>query len=84
MSPFWTDGDAIVVVCDEAGWPVTFIWRGETQTIQTLANRWIVDEGWWRGRICRAYYKLTTDRGWLVVIYQDLLSQRWYLQRLYD
>jgi hypothetical protein len=27
---------------------------------------------------------LSTDTGLLVIIYQDLLSGEWYLQRLYD
>ncbi len=39
---------------------------------------------WWRVRIWREYFKLTTGTGLLVVIYRDLLSGAWYLQRLYD
>ena len=53
-------------------------------TIQAVARRWRVDQDWWRQRVWREYFKLTTRTGLLVIIYRDLLSGRWYLQRLYD
>ena len=52
--------------------------------MQTIAKRWRVDVDWWRVRVWREYFKLATGTGLLVVIYRDLLSGGWYLQRLYD
>ena len=47
-------------------------------------NRWRVDGEWWRGRIWRDYFRLTTATGLRVVIYHDLLTDEWCLQRLLD
>lgn len=64
--------------------PWQFIWQGNTHTVAEITRYWRVDIDWWRERIWRAYFKLSTDTGLLVVIYQDLMTNAWYLQRLYD
>jgi hypothetical protein len=56
----------------------------QTHTVQGIAKRWRVDVEWWRKRIWREYFKLYTHTGLLVVLYRDLLTGQWYLQRLYD
>jgi hypothetical protein len=37
-----------------------------------------------RWRVWREYFRLATRTGLLVVVYHDLLEDRWYLQRVYD
>ena len=64
--------------------PKEFTWQGRNHRVVEITRYWRVDIDWWRDRIWRAYYKLRTDTGLLVVIYQDLLEGGWYLQRLYD
>ena len=64
--------------------PASFTWQGQTHQVDRITRAWRVDIDWWRGRVWRAYFKLSTDTGLLVVIFQDLLSGEWYLQRLYD
>lgn len=64
--------------------PFRFTWGGQRHEVTEITKTWRVDTDWWRGRIWRAYFKLTTDTGLLVIIYQDLMSGKWYLQRLYD
>ena len=50
-----------------------------------VAKRWRVDVDWWRGiSTARDYFKLATTTGLLIIIYQDLQTGAWYLQRLYD
>ena len=49
-----------------------------------IVKRWRVDSGWWERRQCREYIKLITTDGQLMIVYQDLLAQTWWLQRLYD
>lgn len=83
MTRLWVGGTAIRVV-QQAGLPARFIWDGRSHPVQALANRWRVDVGWWRLRLWRDYYKLVTTTGLLVVIYHDLMTDSWYLQRLYD
>ncbi|MGD2077251.1 MAG: hypothetical protein PVH18_02650 [Chloroflexota bacterium] len=64
--------------------PTSFVWQGQTHRVVKITREWRVDIDWWRGRVWRAYFKLSTHSGLLVIIYQDLLSGEWYLQRLYD
>ena len=64
--------------------PRQLIWRGKEHGVSEITRYWRIDIDWWRERIWRAYYKLRTETGLLVVIYQDLVVGDWYLQRLYD
>jgi len=78
------EGEPITVTSEVDGTPRAFEWRGHFHLVTGVAKRWRVDQGWWRRRIWREYYKLSTDTGLLVIIYRDLLTGQWYLQRLYD
>jgi hypothetical protein len=83
MTRLWPDGDTITMttVAEE---PDRFTWQGQTHQVLEITRRWRVDVDWWRMRVWRAYYKLRTDTGLLVIVYRDLLTGQWYLQRLYD
>ena len=95
MTRLWPDGISISVtatpgagskdegVADDQR-PASFTWQGQTHQVDEITRAWRVDIDWWRGRVWRAYFKLSTDTGLLVVIFKDLLSGEWYLQRLYD
>jgi hypothetical protein len=72
------------MLADETGTPTQFTWRGQTHVVQAVANCWRLDDGWWRGRVWREYFKVTTDTALLVIVYRDLLNKRWYLQQVYD
>lgn len=84
MTHLWPAGDPITVISDQTYTPQAFIWQGRSHTVTTIAKRWRLDRAWWRKRIWREYFKLTTHTGLLVVIYRDWLSGQWYLQILYD
>jgi hypothetical protein len=84
MTRLWPDGQAIEVTQDEQGTVTTFTWRKRTYHVAEVNQQWRVDANWWRRRAWRTYYKLATGTGLLVIIYQDLETQQWYLQRLYD
>jgi hypothetical protein len=84
MSYLWVNGQPIDVLEEEPGIPLAFTWAGQTHQITAVANTWIIDDGWWQERVWRRYFKVQTKSGLLVIIYCDLLSHAWYLQRLYD
>jgi len=84
MTHLWPHGEVISMTLDDAGLPGAFHWHGQTHKVQQIANRWRIDEGWWEGRVWREYFKLTTASGWLVILYRDMTTGAWYLQRLYD
>lgn len=84
MTYLYGRGERIVVEADAAGAPRAFTWRGRAHPVRRIARQWRVDDGWWRARVWRAYYKLATHTGLLVVVYQDLSNGDWWLERLYD
>ena len=88
MTRLWAQGDPIAIQVEadpSTDEPISaFTWQGHVHQVMGIAKRWRVDEGWWRRRIWREYFKLYTHSGLLVVVYNDLLINRWYLQRLYD
>lgn len=84
MTRLWPGGDPIRMETDHLGRPRCFHWRGRRHPVAGITNRWRVDAEWWRLRIWRDYYLLTTCSGLLVIVYHDRLTSDWLLQRLYD
>lgn len=71
-------------MADGRSWPRRFTWLGHSHEVETIAKQWRVDLEWWRKRVHRDYFKLTTTSGLLVVLFRDQETGIWYLQRLYD
>jgi hypothetical protein len=80
----WPEGDLITVVSDLKQTPQAFTWQGRTHQVEVVAKRWRVAVDWWRVRVWREYFKLATHTGLLAVVYRNMLTGQWYLQRLYD
>lgn len=84
MTRLWTSGSPIRVELDEKEQPASFGWNGGWHPVEMVLNTWRVDVGWWKFRVWREHYKLTTTTGLMVIIFHDLSGDGWYLQRLYD
>ena len=89
MTRLWPDGVPIGVATEavaggESPYPTRFSWQGQTHQVEAITRQWRVHIDWWREPAWRAYYKLTTTSGLLVIIYHDLPDGEWFLQRLYD
>ena len=82
MTRLWPKGIPIQVQFDPD--PSRFTWQGQVHQVIDINKRWRVHTNWWLGRVWRDYYKLTTHSGLLVIIYHDLQTDGWYLQRLHD
>ena len=80
MTRFWANGTPIAV----HGKLETFVWSGKRHVIKRIVKKWRVDEGWWTEWQWREYSKVITETGLLAVVFQDLITEQWYLQRLYD
>lgn len=82
MSPFWTDGQKIdITVAEEQ--PRAFLWRGREHRILEPAAHWRIHTAWWREtEIWRDYWEAPTDTGLLCVLYQDLGTGEWFLERV--
>ena len=53
----------------------------ERHSIVAIEDRWRIDDEWWRSEsVSRLYYAVITDSGQRIVIYKDLIQNRWYKQ----
>lgn len=84
MTRLFAAGVPVVVVTGQRGELLAFVWEGRRHRVERMIDHWRVDVLWWRVRIWRETYRVTTDTGLLVVLYRDLLDGGWYVQRVYD
>lgn len=86
MTRLFATGEPITVALDEQGRPTAFTWHGRRHRLARVQMHWEVDTGWWEtsGRVQRAYWAATTLDGLFCVVYQDLASGAWHLERVYD
>jgi hypothetical protein len=84
VTQFWPEGALIQVEADSLWTPLRLTWQEEVHPVEQVNERWRVDEEWWRGRVWREYFILTTSTGLLVELFHDLLTGEWYVQRVYD
>jgi hypothetical protein len=84
MTHFWPEGEPVDVEADSLWTPLRLTWQGSTHAVECITERWRVDEEWWRGRIWREYFTLTTSTGLLMEVFHDLTADKWYVQRVYD
>ncbi len=50
--------------------------------VEAVAEDWVVEDRWWTGRpLRRRYFELVLADGRNEVVFRDLATGRWYLQR---
>lgn len=86
MTRLWTKGEPIQIQTSSYGVPVRFRWRRRNYLIQSIRQQWEVNTDWWNddGQIQRVYFVIITGSGLLCVLYQDLVTDTWYLSKVYD
>jgi hypothetical protein len=69
------------VEADARGFPLRIQLRAGWMEVTEIADRWRIDDEWWRKQVSRMYFqvRLAPDGG--ATIFHDLVSRdRWYLQ----
>lgn len=84
MTRLWPDGSPLDDVQLSTEQPRRFTWQGQPHPVAAIHKRWRIQADWWHEATWRDYFKLSTATGLLVIIYHDLQTGEWYLQRLYD
>jgi hypothetical protein len=71
---------------DNQGRPIKFMWQSKIHVIDQIKQQWQIDTDWWdeQGCVWRDCFAVITTTGLLCVIYQDLLTENWYLSKIYD
>jgi hypothetical protein len=68
----------VTVHAGPGGVPVTV---GRT-SVDAVNEDWVVEDRWWTGKpLRRRYFELVLTDGRNVVVFLDLVSSRWFLQR---
>ncbi len=65
---------------DPSGSPVR-VGKGRL-LVTAVDDRWRIDDEWWRqDPVSRMYYALILENGERLVVYKDLIAEKWYQQR---
>ena len=85
MTRLWPEGEQ-VEMWSKGETPFGFVWQGTPHRILEVCNRWRVHTYWWEPDeiVWREYMKVSTATGLLCLIYRDMLSDNWFLARIYD
>jgi hypothetical protein len=51
------------------------------RAVESILEIWRVDDEWWRQPISRWYAEVVLDGGMHVVLYEDLMTGDWYIQK---
>lgn len=83
MTQLWPEGLPIEVEARD-GQPQALSWQGRWRPVQAVVEQWVIHDDWWRDEIWRHYFQVETGDGLLCVLYHDLLTDAWFLERVYD
>jgi hypothetical protein len=73
---------SVTVRTDEHGEPVHVRLPGKTaRRVETVRERWRIDDEWWRESISREYLAVVLDDGRVLTLYHDLSDGLWYAQK---
>jgi len=55
--------------------------NGGGQAVETVLETWRLDDEWWRMPISRRYYEVVIEGGRRMMLFQDLITGRWFSQK---
>ncbi len=70
----------VVVATDESGEPVAVVLGGRRLAVERVEDVWRIDDEWWREEVSRLYHRLLLEDGRPLVVFHDLIKQRWFQQ----
>ncbi len=72
----------VAVRTDERGELTHVRLPGKTaRKVETVRERWRIDDEWWRELISREYLAVVLDDGRVLTLYHDLAEGLWYAQK---
>jgi hypothetical protein len=66
---------------DTSGLPAAVLVRGRLRTVLAIADRWRIDDEWWRAEISRTYYAVELEGGMRLTVFRDLVTDAWFQQQ---
>ncbi len=83
MTKFFNPAIPIRVQESSNGYPIAFTYNRKPARVRQINRQWRIREGWWRDEAAREYFQLETSR-FVCMVYRDMITADWYLQRIYD
>lgn len=53
----------------------------ERTAVDVVIDSWRIDDEWWRNAISRRYLDIVLEGGGHIIVFQDLITGHWYLQK---
>ena len=53
-----------------------------SRRVESIGEIWRIDDEWWRTPINRRYVEVTLEGGGHVVLYEDLNTNEWFMQKI--
>ena len=70
------------VITDTHETPKAMKLNGRFISVESVADCWRIDDEWWRERpVSRIYYQCSVGPGLQAIVFRDLTSNVWYLQK---
>ena len=70
------------VRADDEGIPMSLKLRGKWLEVESVEDRWRIEDEWWRDQpVDRMYFTCVVDGGIKVTVFQDTSTMAWYWQR---
>ncbi len=71
----------VIVELGDYGEPKTMTENNDHRVVEAINEVWRVDDEWWRERIARRYADVVLEGGAHVVLYEDLTTGDWFVQK---
>jgi hypothetical protein len=71
----------IQVTTDRDGLPRAIVWREQIQEVRCVYELWRERRRWWGQPIERNYFRLGLEDGQMRVVFRDVRTNRWLLER---
>lgn len=71
----------VQVTSDAQGRPRAVVWRERIRAVETVTEAWRERRRWWSRPVERDYFRLETSDGQMRVVFRDVRTDRWLLER---
>ncbi len=72
----------VKVDLDDRGVPVVVTrGTGDVKRVESIGETWRIDDEWWRLPIVRRYVEVILEGGGRVVLFEDLATGEWWMQK---
>jgi len=72
----------VKVDLDDRGVPVVVTREtGDRKRVESIGETWRIDDEWWRLPIVRRYVEVILEGGGRVVLFEDMSTREWWMQK---